>query len=235
MAKLELSKQVILFIKKTVEHYNALRTSIQLSSTDLKVMSLTSIQPGEGKSTTSLNLAISFANVGYRTLLIDADMRNSVISGSLKATEQINGLSDYLSGRAELSEVVSNTDLQNLYVITSGPVSPNPTALLQGKKFDVTMDALRKQFDYIIVDTPPIGRVIDSMIIAQQSDGTALVTEIGAVNKLAVRRAKEQLEQAETPFLGVILNKVDMKSQSYGGYGGYGGYGNYGEYGRKAE
>ena len=114
-------------------------------------------------------------------------------------------------------------------MLLAGQVSPNPTGLLQSKNFEVIIEALRNHYDYIIVDTPPIGMVIDAAIIAQRCDGSLIVTAAGAVSRKAVQKAKEQLEQTGTPFLGVVLNKFDIQLEKYGSYGNYGNYGNYGK------
>lgn len=235
MPRLELSRSRKASIEKAEEYYNALRTNIQLSGDNLKIIALTSVQPNEGKSTTSTNLAIAFARAGYKTILIDADIRNSVMSGVFKSKEKITGLTDYLAGKTDLSQGLCETDVENLFVIESGQTSPNPTALLQGKNFDSMMNVLRKYYDYVIVDTPPIGLVIDAAIIAQKCDASLLVTEAGAVKRKLVQKAKEQLEQTDTPFLGVILNKYNVAMDKYGSYGIYGAYGNYGNYGKKKE
>ena len=154
--------------KKAEEHYNALRTNIQLSGDDLKVLAISSVKPGEGKSTTSTNIAWAFARAGYKTLLVDADIRNSVMSGVFKSREKITGLTDFLAGTADLSHGLCDTNVENLFVIQAGPVSPNPTALLQSENFHTMIDTLRKYFDYVIVDTAPIGMVIDATIITQK-------------------------------------------------------------------
>lgn len=221
--------------EKTEEYYNALQTNIQLSGDSIDVISISSVQPGEGKSTTSVNLAIAFARSGYQTLLVDADIRNSVMSGVFSTRDKTTGLTDYLTGKTDLSEGLCDTDIENLYVIQSGPVSPNPTGLLQSPNFSKMIDILRKYYDYIIIDTPPIGMVIDAAIIAQQGDATILVVESGANKRRAVEKAVEQLEQTGAPFLGVILNKVDIHMDRYGSYGAYGSYGDYGNYGKKAK
>ena len=229
MPVLELSSKKKNSIQRTEEYYNALRTNIQLSGEDIKIVSLTSVQPNEGKSTTSTNLAIAFARAGYKTLLIDADIRNSVMSGVFKSSAKITGLTDYLAGKTDLSQGLCETDVKNLFVIESGQSSPNPTALLQSKNFDAMMNILRRYYDYVIVDTPPIGLVIDAAIISQKCDASILVAESGSVKRKALQKAKEQLEQTGTPFLGVILNKYDVSSDRYGAYGAYGNYGNYGK------
>ena len=230
MAKLELSEKRQAFVKKAEEYYNALRTNIQLSGDKLKVIAISSVRPGEGKSTTSTNIAWAFARAGYKTLLIDADIRNSVMSGVFMSTEKITGLTDYLSGTKDLSHGLCETNVENLFVIQSGAISPNPTALLQSEKFEVMIETLRKYFDYIIVDTAPIGVVA---IIVQKCDASILVTEASATKRREVQKAKTQLEQTGVPFLGVILNKFNIHLEKYGTYGTYGGYGNYGAYGKK--
>lgn len=225
MPTLEIAQKKLEFIKKAEEYYNALCTNIQLSGDKLKVISVTSVNPGEGKTTTSVNIARSFARAGYKTLLIDGDTRNAVISGVFKSREKITGLTEFLSGTADLSHGLCDTNIENLFVIQSGSVSPNPTALLQSKNFNDMIETLRKYFDYIIVDTAPIGIVIDAAIITQKCDASILVTATGEVNKRDVQKAKQQLEQTEKLFLGVILNKFDVQHEKYGSYGGYGNYG----------
>ena len=233
MPTLEIALKRINFIKKAEEHNNALRTNIQLSGDKLKVLAISSVKPGEGKSTTSTNIAWSFARAGYKTLLVDADVRNSVMSGIFKSREKITGLTDYLSGSTDLSQGLCDTNVENLFVIQAGPVSPNPTALLQSENFNNMIDTLRKYFDYVIVDTAPIGMVIDAAIITQKCDASILVTAAGETKRRDVLKAKEQLEQTGTPFLGVVLNKFNTEVEKYGAYGGYGAYGSYGNYGKK--
>ena len=233
MPILEIAQKKLEFIKKTEEYYNALCTNIQLSGDKLKVISVTSVNPGEGKSTTSINIAWSFARAGYKTLLIDGDIRNSVMSGVFKSREKITGLTEFLSGTTDLSHGLCDTNIENLFVVQSGSVSPNPTALLQSKNFNDMIETLRKYFDYIIVDTAPIGFVIDAAIITQKCDASILVVEAGVAKRREVQKAKSQLEQTGKPFLGVVLNKFDVQREKYGSYGDYGNYGNYGNYGKK--
>ena len=225
MPTLEIAQKKLDVIKNSEEYYNALCTNIQLSGDKLKVISVTSVNPGEGKSTTSINIAWSFARAGYKTLLIDGDIRNSVMSGVFKSREKITGLTEFLSGTTDLSHGLCDTNIENLFVVQSGSVSPNPTALLQSKNFNDMIETLRKYFDYIIVDTAPIGFVIDAAIITQKCDASILVTAMGEANKRDVQKAKQQLEQTGKPFLGVVLNKFDVQREKYGSYGGYGNYG----------
>lgn len=225
MPTLEIAQKKLEFIKKAEEYYNALCTNIQLSGDKLKVISVTSVNPGEGKTTTSVNIARSFARAGYKTLLIDGDTRNSVISGVFKSREKITGLTEFLSGTADLSYGLCDTNIENLFVVQSGSVSPNPTALLQSKNFNDMIETLRKYFDYIIVDTPPVGIIIDAVIITQKCDASILVTATGEANKRDVQKAKQQLEQTGKLFLGVVLNKLDISVDKYGVYASYGNYG----------
>ncbi len=208
MPTLEIAQKKLEFVKKAEEYYNALCTNIQLSGDKLKVISVTSVNPGEGKTTTSVNIARSFARAGYKTLLIDGDIRNSVMSGFFKSREKITGLTEFLSGTADLSHGLCDTNIENLFVVQSGTVSPSPTALLQSKNFNDMIETLRKYFDYIIVDTAPIGIVIDAAIITQKCDAFILVTATGEVNKRDVQKAKQQLEQTGKLFLGVVFNKL---------------------------
>ncbi len=233
MPTLAIAQKRLDFAKKAEEHYNALRTNIQLSGDNLKVLSISSVKPGEGKSTTSINIAWTFARAGYKTLLVDADIRNSVMSGVFKSREKITGLTDFLAGTADLSHGLCDTNVENLFVIQAGPVSPNPTALLQSENFHTMIDTLRKYFDYVIVDTAPIGMVIDATIITQKCDASILVTASGETKRRDVLKAKEQLEQTGIPCLGVVLNKINIEVEKYGAYGAYGVYGSYGAYGKK--
>ena len=235
MPQLELVRAKAQMVKSMEEYYNSIRTNIQFSGRDLKVITLTSAQPGEGKSTTSVNLAISFARAGFRTLLIDADTRNSVMSGTFKSNERYLGLTSFLSGNAELSDVICDTSIDNLMIIPAGQVPPNPTSLIQNDNFKSMIETVRGLYDYVIIDTPPLGLVIDAAILAHHSDASLLVTKAGVDKRRTITKLKEQLEQSGSVFLGVILNKYDIHLDKYGSYGSYGGYGSYGNYGKSDE
>lgn len=235
MPQLELVRAKAQMVKSMEEYYNSIRTNIQFSGRDLKVITLTSAQPGEGKSTTSTNLAISFAKAGFRTLLIDADTRNSVMSGTFKSNERYQGLTSFLSGNAELSDVICDTSIDNLMIIPAGQVPPNPTSLIQNDNFKAMIETVRGLYDYVIIDTPPLGLVIDAAILAHHSDASLLVIKAGADKRRTITKLKEQLEQSGSVFLGVILNKYDIHLDKYGSYGSYGGYGSYGNYGKSDE
>lgn len=235
MPQLELVRAKAQMVKSMEEYYNSIRTNIQFSGRDLKVIALTSAQPGEGKSTTATNLAISFAKAGFRTLLIDADTRNSVMSGTFKSNERYQGLTSFLSGNAELSDVICDTSIDNLMILPAGQVPPNPTSLIQNDNFKSMIETVRGLYDYVIIDTPPLGLVIDAAILAHHSDASLLVVKAGADKRRTITKLKEQLEQSGSVFLGVILNKYDIHLDKYGSYGSYGGYGSYGNYGKSDE
>lgn len=210
MPTLELAKSQAEMIKKLEEYYNSIRTNIQFSGRNLKVIALTSSQPKEGKSATATNLAISFARAGLRTLLIDTDTRNSVMSGTFRSKESYDGLTSYLSGNAELSDVICNTSVDNLMVIPSGKIPPNPTSLIQNDNYERMIETVRDLYDYVIIDTLPLGCVVDAAIIAHSSDASLLVTKPGINKHRTITKLKEQLEQSGAVFLGVILNKFDF-------------------------
>lgn len=209
------------------EAYKSLRTNIEFSGVENKVIAITSCIPNEGKSTVSLALAKSFAEAGKNVLFIDADLRKSVLIGRHKITNDVKGLSHFLSGQAELKEILCKTEQAGLYMIFSGPIPPNPAELLESKRFSSFLTGVRKVYDYIIIDTPPLGSVIDSAIIAKNCDATILVITAGIISHKFAKSVKKQLEKAGCKILGVVFNKVDMKKNKYYGkyYGEY--YGNY--------
>lgn len=229
MAKINLTLNEKIVDPKNEEYYNALRTNIQFLGKEKKVIAITSTSENEGKSTVSTNLAISLARLGLKTILIDADTRKSVMAGRFKFKNKISGLTNYLSGVSPIEDVIYETDIENLNVIPAGQVPPNPTTLLQNNNFNVMMEVFREYYDYVIVDTPPIGAVIDAAIISQKADGVAMVVESNKVKKKILEKCKEQLEKGGAEFLGVILNKVNRREMGYSSY--YGRYGSYGDYG----
>ncbi|MEG0155130.1 MAG: polysaccharide biosynthesis tyrosine autokinase [Lachnospiraceae bacterium] len=216
---------------KSDEAYKTVRTNISFCGKDVKVIGLTSCQPGEGKSGVCVNLAMSMAESGKRVLILDGDLRKSVLAGKYSVNGSIKGFSHFLSGQATMQDVLCATDVKNLHIIFAGKVPPNPAELLGKRTFSETLRVLRGLYDYIIVDTPPLGSVIDSAIIAQECDGMVLVIAQNATSHKFAQRVMEQLEKTECPILGAILNKVDNSNRYYGGYGRYGGYGKYGKYG----
>ena len=211
------------------EAYKTLRTNIQFCGDQIKVITFTSCTPSEGKSSVSFNLAVSFAAVGKKVILVDADLRKSVLIGRYKVGAIEGGLTHYLSGQRELKDILFDTDIENMDIIFAGNYAPNPAELLEHKRFGSMIAELRESYDYVIIDSPPLGSVIDSAVIAKVSDGAILVVESNAVSYRFAQKVKEQLEKSRCRILGAILNKVSMDKKGYYGryYGKY--YGNYGE------
>lgn len=216
---------------KTKEAYKTLRTNVQFCGNDVKIISLTSCVPNEGKSMVSFNLAISMAETGKKVLFIDADLRKSVLIGRYKINKAIKGLTQYLSGVEQLDDVRYSTNVKNMDLILSGPVPPNPAELLNNEKFTELLETARKEYDYVIIDTPPIGQVIDPAIVAQQTDGVIFLISQANISYKYAQKQIEQMRKSGCRILGAVLNKVDPEEKGgyYGGY--YGKY--YGKYSKK--
>lgn len=208
------------------EAFKTLRSNIEFCGGDVRIIAVTSCTPNEGKSSVAMEMAKAFAEAGNRTILLDADMRKSVLVGRYKTGAVRMGLTHCLIGKAKFSEVICSTNVQDLYVAFAGPVPPNPSELLGGGSFEAILKNLRNLFDYIIIDTPPLGSVIDAAVVAKQCDGTVFVVESNAVSRKFAQRVKEQLDMTGCRILGVVLNKVNVNSKGY--YGHYGKY--YGKY-----
>lgn len=199
------------------EAFNSLRTNIQFSGDDIKVIQITSCAPGEGKSYVGLQLARSLGEAGKKVLHLDCDLRRSVLVGRyrLNAGGKVMGMTHYLSGQCEVDEIFYETDVRNLDMVLAGHTTPNPTELLGSQRFSEFMKAVRAKYDYVIVDCPPIGSVIDAAIVAPNVDGTILVIENNGTSYKFAQDAKKQMEVAGAKILGVVLNKVDISSGSY--------------------
>ena len=212
---------------RSKEAFKALRTNVEFSGTNVKTVFFTSTTPSEGKSTVCFELARSFAQAGKKTLLLDVDLRKSVMKGRYRHGKVKYGFSHYLIGKAEMEDVICLTDIPNLCLVFSGPVPPNPSELLHGEKFEQFMAKVKEIFDFIIIDTPPVGSVIDAAIISKQCDGGILVVKAGKISYRFANKCKDQLEMAGCKILGCVLNQVKVSSaSSYGKY--YGKY--YGDY-----
>ena len=208
------------------EAYKTLRSNIEFSGQNVRIISVTSCTPSEGKTTVAMALARAFAEAGKKTILVDADMRKSVLVGRYRTGSVRLGLTHCLVGRERLSSVICETDTPNLYVVFSGPVPPNPSELLGGRIFEKVLENMKQVFDYVIIDTPPLGSVIDAAVVSKQCDGTVMVIESNSISYRFAQRVKDQLDKAGAKILGVVLNKVDISGKGY--YGHYGNY--YGKY-----
>lgn len=212
------------------ESIKTLRTNIRFSGNGINVIMFTSALPGEGKSDTAFSLARSLAMLGNRTVLVDCDIRKSVYTVRYELNREVKGLSQYLTGQESFDDILYSTNFQGFYLILAGPYSPNPTELLEEKAFGEMIDRLRKEFDYVILDTPPMGILTDAAIVAKHCDGTVLVIESGAISRRLEQKVKSSIENTGCRILGVVLNKVEANASPY--YSKYGKYGKYGRYGK---
>lgn len=193
------------------ESYKSLRTNLQFLGENTKCILLTSCTPNEGKSSVAFNLATSLAQNGKKVILIDADLRKSILIGRYKVGERLKGgLSHYLSGQKGLAEVICETNIPRFHIIFSGKVPPNPAELLGHRRMRELMEILRTHYDYVLVDSPPLGSVIDSAILAPVCDGVILVIENNTISYKFVQDVKIQLEKSNCRILGAVLNKVVM-------------------------
>lgn len=199
------------------EAYRAIRTSVLFSSTEeqpLKSIIITSPGPQEGKTTTICNLAIAMAQNQKKVLLVDADMRKPRLHEIFKNKNKA-GLSSYLSGQAAFDELVQNTDIENLSLITGGPFPPNPSELLSSHKMKEFIDAAKKKFDFILVDTPPIAVVTDAVILSRSLDGTIIVLQSGKTSRRALPWVNQLLKDAQGRIIGVLFNQISVESSGY--------------------
>lgn len=206
------------------EAYNTARTNIIYSlggEKGCKKVLVTSASPGEGKTTTCLNLAITFAQTEAKVLIIDADLRKPRVHRHLSIDRE-NGLSDYLCGLIELDKAIKHCEKQNLDCITSGQIPPRPAELLTSSEMGNLLDELSKKYDYIFIDTPPVTVVTEAAAMAKYVSGVILVVRQNNTIHESIKRAKTNLELANAHFLGYILNDVDASSYSNGPYNKYG-------------
>lgn len=227
-----MSKKIILNRDREEDYFfeeaiKTLRTNIQFSGTDIHVIMLTSAAPNEGKSEMSFALAASLAQIDNKVLLIDADVRKSVLVSRYQLEERVDGLSQYLSGQKRREDVVYQTNFPNLDMIFAGPLSPSPAELLEEANFAGLIEWARAEYNYVIIDTPPMGNLIDGAIIAGHCDGAILVIESGGISYKVLQKVKTQLERTGCRILGTVLNRVSVEKQGYY-YHYYGKY--YGKY-----
>lgn len=205
------------------EAFKTLRTNLTFCGDNQRVLLFTSTIPNEGKTSVVFMLARSFAENGKKVLLLDGDMRKSVLTGHYRVDRETKGLSHYLAGQEAVQNITYATNIGNMGVIFAGPSVPNPAELLGSARFEEMIAGLREAYDYILIDTPPLGSVIDAAIIARNADGAAIVVESGAISRKMVQKVKAQLEKSGCRILGAILNKTEQRGNGY--YSKY-----YGEY-----
>ncbi|HDZ12892.1 MAG TPA: polysaccharide biosynthesis tyrosine autokinase [Bacteroidetes bacterium] len=200
------------------EAYRSLRTQIQYAKSESPIHSIlvSSPGPGEGKSTSVTNLAITIAQMGTKTILVDSDLRRPVIH-SLFGVQKDVGLTNYLVGNAALEDVIRSTAVDNLYLMTSGVLPPNPAELVGSKRMKALVELLSKQFDYVLFDSPPIIAVTDAIVMAPMVDAVVLVVRSQLTDKNATKRAFELLNNVNAYMPGVLLNDVSS-AYIYGSY-----------------
>ena len=200
------------------EAYNAIRTNLLFTQKGEKcpVFVVTSPTANNGKTINSINLAVSFAQMGKRTLLIDADMRNPTVHRMFSISVK-NGLSEILAGLTD-NISVSKTDIENLSVLTAGKIPPNPTELLASSRMDKLLDFVRSHYDIVFIDTPPVNIVTDSTVFAQKVTGYVLIIKTDTTNTQDVKTAQNNLTQIGGNILGFILNDVNSEKKKYYSY-----------------
>ncbi len=208
------------------EAMNKLRINIKFSGNDTRVILVTSSLENEGKSFVAMQLWRMLAEAGFPSVLVDLDMRKSVLKNRHKYHTQgeIIGIDHYLSGQAELEDVVYKTNCENGYIVPCSQLLENPSALLEDSRMPQILNQLAQEYRYVILDTPPLEAVADSVLLASYSDGAILVVKSGDTSRRVIRRSLQQLETANCRLLGTVLNRVKAKGRYYGkGYGyGYG-------------
>ena len=204
------------------EAYRGIRTSIEFSNLDknLQVINVTSSMQNEGKSTVLANLAVSFANLDKKVLIMEGDLRNPSVHRMFNISN-IKGLTDILLQNKVFADCVHCTDVKNLHVLTCGAIHPNPSEMLSSKKIRDFIESLREYYDYVFIDAPPIGIVTDAGIISTYSDGCIFVVGSKQCDIEMAKIAKKRLEDVNANIIGAVLNKFEAEGSSYNYYNYY--------------
>ena len=214
---------------RLTEGLNQLKTNLAFCGKDIKVITITSSVPNEGKSSVAFDLSKTMAEGGKKILMVDADLRKSVLAAKYHIQGIDKGLSHYLTGQAEIEDIIYETETEGFYLSVAGPLSPDPTSLLDSDQFQKFIDKVREDYDYVIIDAPPLGVVIDAVIIGKYCDGAVLVIEQGVIKRKVVQDVIKQLKRGEVRILGAVLNKVDERIGAYGAYDYKYSYSSYGD------
>ncbi|MGV2927996.1 CpsD/CapB family tyrosine-protein kinase [Macrococcus capreoli] len=196
--------------KSTIsEQYRMIRSNIDFSTVDktIRTIVVTSAAPSAGKSTSAANIAITYAQADKKVLLIDGDLRKPTVHYTFE-TNNVIGLSSLITKQAEYNQAIKKTEIENLDIITSGPIPPNPSELLGSNNMEQIIKELLVNYDVIIIDTPPVLAVTDAAILSQITDGTILVTNVANNNRNHLIKTKDILVKANANILGIILNNV---------------------------
>ena len=214
---------------RLTEGLNQLKTNLAFCGKDIKVITITSSVQNEGKSSVAFDLSKTMAEGGKKILMVDADLRKSVLAAKYHIQGIDKGLSHYLTGQAEIEDIIYETETEGFYLSVAGPLSPDPTSLLDSDQFQKFIDKVREDYDYVIIDAPPLGVVIDAAIIGKYCDGAVLVIEQGVIKRKVVQDVIKQLKRGKVRILGAVLNKVDERIGAYGAYGYKYSYSYYGD------
>ena len=201
---------------RAAEAFRTLRTNIQFSAFDdsLKTIVITSSAPAEGKTTVLTNLAITLSQSGSKVLIVDCDLRKPSIHKKL-ALSNLEGLTNILVQNKKIEECIKVTEQKNLFVLTSGPIPPNPSELLGSKRMKNILTEFQQIFDYILIDAPPLLAVTDSQILSTVADGVIIVTVYGKTDKNSIMKSKDLLDKVGAKVIGFVLNKIPEKADSY--------------------
>lgn len=203
---------------RLTEGLNQLKTNLAFCGKDIKVITITSSVQNEGKSLVAFDLSKTMAESGKKILMVDADLRKSVLAAKYHIQGIDKGLSHYLTRQAEIEDIIYETETEGFYLSVAGPLSPDPTSLLGSDQFQKFIDKVREDYDYVIIDAPPLGVVIDAVIIGKYCDGAVLVIEQGVIKRKVVQDVIKQLKRGKVRILGAVLNKVDERIGAYGAY-----------------
>ena len=199
----------------TQEAFKVLRTNLQFCGQDIRTVTVTSCRENEGKTTITLQLGKSLAELGKRVLVIDADMRKSVMAGRNTTATRPTGLSEILTGQQSMPDCLYQTQHKNLELLFSGKYPPNPVELLGAKTFEDLLGAVRKTYDYVLIDLPPLGSVIDAAVVAAKCDGTILVISDSQVRCHQAVEVVDQLKKCGSRILGVVRNNIRSGAGGY--------------------
>ncbi|WP_315794820.1 CpsD/CapB family tyrosine-protein kinase [Paenibacillus sp. BIC5C1] len=202
------------------EAYRKLRTNIQFSSIDSQIQTImiASAVSGEGKTTTIGNLAVTYAQEGKKVLLMDTDLRKPTVHRMFNVPNHV-GLTSVISNQYSVKEVLRETFIEGLHVLTSGAIPPNPSEMIGSRKMTLILEELKQQYDVILFDTPPVLSVTDALIISSLCDGVILVVNSGKVKKDVVKKAKAHLEHVNARILGAVLNNFQLSKNRAAHYG----------------
>lgn len=216
MKNISLSMKSLDIVSK--EAYRVLRTNLMFCGKDIKTVVITSCTENDGKSTVCVNLAHALAEFGKKVLLIDGDLRKSVLATKITDVTEVNGLSQYLSGMSELEQSIYHIDNLNFDIIFAGIFPPNPCELLGSASFKSLIEKVGSEYDYVLVDTPPIGIVIDSAVVGSVCDASIIVANSGKTKENSLHEAIDKMNNSGAHVIGCVLNNSKSNKKGRHGY-----------------